>query len=190
MTGTAPAGIDSDRSAPTASPPNTDLVAGLAAEASALIDRLPGPLRRVRVQLGEAEVEVEWAVPERAPEPSPYPQPAFPSVVPGGEWLAPPQPQPTSPAGEDKENGPISGGFVVEAPVVGVFYRSPSPDEPPFVELGEQVEVGQQLGIIEAMKLMNPIQADVAGVLAMVHVETGQGVEFGQPLFEILPNHS
>ncbi|HST84815.1 MAG TPA: biotin/lipoyl-containing protein [Kineosporiaceae bacterium] len=185
MTGTA-SELGTAQTDGTTGSPDTGLVAGLAAEASALIDRLPGPLRRVRVQLGEAEVEVEWATPEQVQAAAPAPA-AFapgPVAVSGGDWLTPPD------AGDGNENGPIPGAIVVEAPVVGVFYRSPSPDEPPFVELGERVEVGQQLGIVEAMKLMNPIQAETAGVLAAVHVETGQGVEFGQPLFEILPDQT
>jgi acetyl-CoA carboxylase biotin carboxyl carrier protein len=74
---------------------------------------------------------------------------------------------------------------VVESPFVGTFYRSPSPDADPFVEVGQRVEKGQILCIVEAMKLMNEIEADHAGIVAAVLVENAQSVEYGQPLFKI-----
>ncbi len=74
---------------------------------------------------------------------------------------------------------------VVTSPFVGTFYRSPSPDVPPFVEVGSRVQVGQALCIIEAMKLMNEIEADCAGVVVDCLVDNGKPVEFGQPLFRI-----
>jgi acetyl-CoA carboxylase biotin carboxyl carrier protein len=69
--------------------------------------------------------------------------------------------------------------------MVGTFYRAPSPSAPPFVEVGSQVKVGDRLCIIEAMKLMNEIESDVAGVVKAILVENGQPVEYGQPLFVI-----
>lgn len=77
----------------------------------------------------------------------------------------------------------------VEAPMVGTFYRAPSPDAAPFVSEGDLVEEGQPLGIIEAMKLMNEIEAKVAGRIAKVLVENAQPVEYGQPLFLVDPRH-
>jgi acetyl-CoA carboxylase biotin carboxyl carrier protein len=74
-------------------------------------------------------------------------------------------------------------GHVVKAPMVGTFYRSPSPDAKPFVEVGQSVKAGDTVCIIEAMKLMNEIEADAAGVVKAVLVENGQPVEYGQPLF-------
>ena len=74
---------------------------------------------------------------------------------------------------------------VVTSPLVGTFYRSPSPDDPPFAGVGQRVEKGQVLCIIEAMKLMNQIKAEVAGRLVEVLVKNGQPVEFDQPLFRI-----
>ena len=74
-------------------------------------------------------------------------------------------------------------GHVVKAPMVGTFYRSPSPDAKPFVEVGQPVKEGDTICIIEAMKLMNEIEADASGVVKAVLVENGQPVEYGQPLF-------
>ncbi|GAA1354218.1 acetyl-CoA carboxylase biotin carboxyl carrier protein [Saccharothrix algeriensis] len=76
-------------------------------------------------------------------------------------------------------------GAEVRALLVGVFYRCPAPGEPPFVEVGDRVEAGQQLGIVEAMKTMNPVTADRAGVVAAVPARDGEVVEFDQPLFVI-----
>jgi acetyl-CoA carboxylase biotin carboxyl carrier protein len=78
-------------------------------------------------------------------------------------------------------------GHIVTSPFVGTFYRTPAPEQPPFVELGTSVRKGQVLCIIEAMKLMNEIEAEVAGKIAEIFVESGTTVEFGQPLFRIEP---
>ena len=73
----------------------------------------------------------------------------------------------------------------VKSPIVGTFYESPSPGAPPFVKIGDQVEVGQVLCIVEAMKLMNEIESDVAGEVVKRIASSGQPVEYGQPLFAI-----
>ena len=78
-------------------------------------------------------------------------------------------------------------GHVVASPFVGTFYRTPAPDQPAFVEMGSVVRKGQTLCIIEAMKLMNEIEADEPGKITEILVENGQPVEFGQPLFRIEP---
>jgi len=75
----------------------------------------------------------------------------------------------------------------VTSPIVGTFYRSSSPDKPPYVEVGDTVKKGQVLCIIEAMKLMNEIESETAGKVVQVLVETGAPVEYGQPLFTIDP---
>jgi acetyl-CoA carboxylase biotin carboxyl carrier protein len=74
-------------------------------------------------------------------------------------------------------------GHVVKAPMVGTFYRSPSPDAKPFVEVGQAIKEGDTICIIEAMKLMNEIEADASGSVKAILVENGQPVEYGQPLF-------
>ena len=78
-------------------------------------------------------------------------------------------------------------GIVITAPLVGTFYRSPSPDSPPFVDVGSVVKKGQVLCIVEAMKLMNEIEAEVSGKVAEVLVQNATPVEFGQALFRIEP---
>jgi acetyl-CoA carboxylase biotin carboxyl carrier protein len=75
----------------------------------------------------------------------------------------------------------------VKSPIVGTFYESPSPGAPAFVKVGDEVEVGQVLCIVEAMKLMNEIEADVAGEIVKRIASSGQPVEYGQPLFAIRP---
>ena len=74
-------------------------------------------------------------------------------------------------------------GHVVKAPMVGTFYRSPSPDAKPFIEVGQAVKEGDTICVIEAMKLMNEIEADASGSVKAILVENGQPVEYGQPLF-------
>lgn len=76
-------------------------------------------------------------------------------------------------------------GHAVKSPMVGTFYRSPSPDAKPFVEVGDTVAVGDTLCIIEAMKLLNEIEADKAGVIKKILVDNGQAIEYGEPLFII-----
>jgi len=76
-------------------------------------------------------------------------------------------------------------GHVVRAPMVGTFYASPAPDKPAFVSVGQAVKAGETLGIIEAMKMFNPIEADVSGTVLKILVESGQPIEFDEPLFVI-----
>ena len=79
----------------------------------------------------------------------------------------------------------LPAGHVVRAPMVGTFYASPSPEKPSFVSIGQAVKAGETLGIIEAMKMFNPIEADVSGIVLAIQCESGQPVEFDQPLFVI-----
>jgi len=90
------------------------------------------------------------------------------------------RPNPPPPANEKK-------GHLITSPFVGTFYRTPAPEQPPFVEVGGQVKKGQVLCIVEAMKLMNEIESEVAGKIAEILVENAQPVEFGQALFRIEP---
>lgn len=90
----------------------------------------------------------------------------------------------TGPAKPAAESG-LPDGHVVRAPMVGTFYTSPSPDKPAFVAVGQAVKAGETLGIIEAMKMFNPIEADVSGTVLAIQCESGQPVEFDQPLFVI-----
>ena len=85
-----------------------------------------------------------------------------------------------------EEPAPVKEGTLVLSPTVGVFYSAPNPDSKPFVEVGDQVKKGDTLCIIEAMKLMNEIPAEVDGTIAEVCVGNGQVVEYNQPLFRIV----
>ena len=80
---------------------------------------------------------------------------------------------------------PAESGHVITSPMVGTYYSSPSPDSGPFVRVGQQIKVGDTLCIIEAMKIMNPIESDRAGTLRKILCDNAQPVEFGQPLFVI-----
>jgi acetyl-CoA carboxylase biotin carboxyl carrier protein len=95
------------------------------------------------------------------------------------------EPRPALPAPAPAAAQPPAApeGHAVKAPMVGTFYRSPSPDAKAFVEVGQAVKEGDTICIIEAMKLMNEIEADAAGVVKAILVENGQPVEYGQPLF-------
>ena len=117
-------------------------------------------------------------------------------IVKGGAVSLPPGPLPTAGVAPMRAEprpsaaGPSTGepapgheGHVVKAPMVGTLYSSPSPDAKPFVEVGQNVKEGETVCIIEAMKLMNEIEADASGVVKAILVENGQPVEYGQPLF-------
>ena len=78
---------------------------------------------------------------------------------------------------------------VITAPLVGTFYESPKPGEPPFINVGDMVEVGQSLCIIEAMKIFNAIESDYGGEIVEILVQDGEPVEFGQPLFKFIKNN-
>ncbi|OGX38778.1 MAG: acetyl-CoA carboxylase, biotin carboxyl carrier protein [Omnitrophica WOR_2 bacterium RIFCSPLOWO2_12_FULL_50_9] len=85
------------------------------------------------------------------------------------------------------EGAAASNRKEIKSPMVGTFYRAPSPEAPSFVEAGQVIEVGQVVCIVEAMKLMNEIKSEVRGKIAEVHVENAQAVEFGQVLFSVEP---
>ena len=105
----------------------------------------------------------------------------LPEVYATAQGSAPAGAAPTGEAGED------ASLHVVKSPIVGTFYESPSPGSPAFVKIGDQVENGQILCIIEAMKLMNEIECDAAGEIVKRFVQSGQPVEYGQPLFAVRP---
>ena len=114
---------------------------------------------------------------------------AIPQYLP--HYAQPPQPlpaaAPTAPAAV--EAAPAAAepeGQVVRSPMVGTFYRSPSPSSPMFVEVGQTVKVGDIICIVEAMKMMNQIEADKAGTIGAILAENGEPVEFDQPLFSII----
>ncbi|HVM76017.1 MAG TPA: acetyl-CoA carboxylase biotin carboxyl carrier protein [Candidatus Saccharimonadales bacterium] len=106
-------------------------------------------------------------------------------IVPGA---MPPSPSPTQPSPDAATDVDLRGGedlFLVKSPIVGTFYASPSPGAEAFVKIGDHVDAGQTLCIVEAMKLMNEIESEVSGEILRIFAENGQPVEYGQPLFGV-----
>ncbi len=132
---------------------------------------------------GIAEIEITEG--EESVRISRYPgnPPAAPAV-PGAPPAAIPTPA-AEPAAEQIPATAPASGHTVTAPMVGTFYASPAPGAKPFVEIGSEVNVGDTLCIIEAMKMMNQIESEVAGRVVSVLVENGEPIEFDQPLFII-----
>lgn len=132
-------------------------------------------ISELEVTEGEEKVRIakHFAVPMQAQQYAmPMPMPAAPA------------PAGTSSVNLDEEDE-LPEGHVVKAPMVGTFYRAPSPGAEPFVEVGQTVKQGDTLCIIEAMKLLNEIEADASGTIKAILLENGQPVEYGEPLFVI-----
>jgi acetyl-CoA carboxylase biotin carboxyl carrier protein len=88
----------------------------------------------------------------------------------------------------EKKDEETLGGHLIKSPIVGTFYRSPSPDSEPYVEIGTHIVKGSTICIVEAMKLMNEIESDTTGTITKILLENAQPVEYGQPLFVIKPD--
>jgi len=97
---------------------------------------------------------------------------------------------PAAATGADADGEQVPAGHIITSPMVGTFYQAPSPGGKPFVEVGQRVEVSDTVCIIEAMKILNQIEADHAGVIGAILAENGQPVEYGQPLFVIRDDDS
>jgi acetyl-CoA carboxylase biotin carboxyl carrier protein len=128
----------------------------------------------VRISRHSAQAAALAAAPQAYAPPPAY---APPAPVPAPAPVAEPAPAPAEPA---------VSGHVVSSPMVGTFYRAPSPSSPSFVEVGQTVKIGDIVCIVEAMKMMNQIEADKAGTISAILVESGEPVEFDQPLFSIV----
>jgi acetyl-CoA carboxylase biotin carboxyl carrier protein len=143
-------------------PADTELINAVWAEARELIKRLEGSsVQRFAVEAGDTRIEIERGIPTGLPAAL-----GAPSTAAASEDGA---------AAEDERHA-------IKAPLVGTFYRSPSPGADAFVKVGDVVEPGQTVAIVEAMKLMNQVQSDVKGTVAAIVVEDGQWVEFEQAL--------
>ena len=131
------------------------------------------------LERGDVKVRIK-----RGAEPAPHPPAAPPamSIPPQAAAASPPSGAPPAPAEPAKAEEPL---HIVHSPIVGTYYESPSPGSPPFVKVGDTVEAGQVLCIVEAMKLMNEIEADVAGEIVKKMANNGQPIEYGQELFAI-----
>ena len=135
------------------------------------------------IEIKEGEESVRISRQGAAPAPVAYAQPAAaaPAVAPTPLAAAPAA---EAPAQESAAPAPAADNAVL-SPMVGTFYRAPGPDAAAFVEVGQTVRVGDVLCIVEAMKMMNQIEADRAGTVTAIHAENGQAVEFDQPLISI-----
>jgi len=134
-------------------------------------------IAELEIQEGEERVRITRTVPPRQ-------QPMMFQAMPPVPAMVAPVAAPAEPAVPAAPEG-----HTVKSPMVGTFYRSASPGAAAFVEIGDTVAQGDTLCIVEAMKLMNEIEADAAGTIKAILVENGQAVEFGQPLFVIDPGH-
>ena len=138
-------------------------------------------------ELEEGDLKVR--IRKAAHQPAPGAHSVAPAVAMAAAALAPAEASPAA-AGPSPVRAPevVDDGLVaVKSPIVGTFYRSPDPNSPPFVNEGDRIRVGQVLCIVEAMKLMNEIEAETAGELVRVHKESGQPVQYGETLFSIRP---
>jgi acetyl-CoA carboxylase biotin carboxyl carrier protein len=113
---------------------------------------------------------------------------ALPTLAPPVPSVPVPAAAPAPAAAAAPEPAADAGTLVVKSPIVGTFYRSPDPNSPSFVDVGDRVKPGQVMCIVEAMKLMNEIEAEVAGEVVKVHPQNGQPVQYGDPLFTIRPD--
>lgn len=134
-------------------------------------------VNEIEIREGEESIRISRSNPALSPSHSPV------------QFYSPPPPPVTQPAAAARsELQPVeelTGDHVLRSPMVGTFYRAPSPGAKSFVEEGQSVRVGDTLCIIEAMKMLNQIEADVAGVVKRILVENAQPVEYDQPLFII-----
>jgi acetyl-CoA carboxylase biotin carboxyl carrier protein len=139
-------------------------------------------IAEIEVTEGEDKVRIVKYAPAPAMAPVAPMSAAAPALIaaPASQAAAAPSAAP-APAAQAE----LPKGNIVKSPMVGTFYRSPSPGAAPFIEIGQSVKPGDTLCIIEAMKLLNEIEAEVAGEVKEVLVENGQAVEYGQPLFVI-----
>ena len=136
-------------------------------------------IAELEITEGEEKVRISRAMPGMAPM---QPQPAYyvPQPMPGAPEAAPSAPVPPAAPPEPE-------GHVIKSPMVGTFYRASAPGAKPFVDIGQAVKTGETICIIEAMKLLNEIEADFDGVVKEILVENGEPVEYGQPLIMLAP---
>ena len=135
-------------------------------EESVRLSRMPKGFVAAQGAAAQTQVHVE---PARAP----------------GSGAADPAPHAATHAPAASGGKELPAGHVLRSPMVGTFYASPNPDSPPFVKVGQAVKAGETLAIIEAMKMFNQIEADIAGTIVAVLASNGQPVEFDEPLFVI-----
>jgi len=155
-----------------------------------LIDLLEeSNLAEIEIKEGEESVRLA-RMPKGMTMSAPAPQMQMAAAAPHVDAPRPAAPAahatPTSESHGGKGGGKeVPEGHMIRSPMVGTYYASPNPDAAPYVTVGSTVKAGQTLGIIEAMKMFNPIEADVSGTVRAILVETGQPIEFDEPMFVI-----
>jgi acetyl-CoA carboxylase biotin carboxyl carrier protein len=154
---------------PKRKPADQELISAVWEEARGLIKRLEGSsVQRFAVEAGDTRIEIERGIPS-------------------GIAAGPLQAAGTAPSEDGAGAAEADNRHAIRAPLVGTVYRAGQPGADPFVKVGDSVEAGQTVAIVEAMKLMNQVQADIAGKVAEIVVEDGQWVEFEQPLMYLEP---
>ena len=134
---------------------------------------------KITIRTGSAPSSPETTFVQQIPMPQ---SPMVPAVATAQE------PAKEAPSQEPQEESDDSKYITVKSPIIGTFYRKPAPDKPPFVEVGQDIKKGDVLCVIEAMKLFNDIESDVAGKIVKILVEDSSPVEFDQPLFLVDPS--
>jgi acetyl-CoA carboxylase biotin carboxyl carrier protein len=152
-----------------------ELLAAVEASVHDLVAGLPHPPAVVRVSAGGVTVEVEWAVGAAAGRPASAPAPR--AAAAGGPAIAE----------EDAGLAPHVAAIAIRSPSTGAFYRAPSPGDPPFVEVGDVVRAGQQVGVVESMKLFFPVEAGEPGRVSAILKQDGETVEHGEPVITLEP---
>ena|ERR1700733_11635742 len=141
---------------------------------------------------GDLKIRLKKAIPQQVAAPVlalPVAQAVAPQAAPTqAHPAATSAPQPAAPAPAQPAPAAAADEHIIKSPIVGTFYAGPSPEAGPFVHVGDHVDSGQTVCIIEAMKLMNEIEADISGEVARILVENGQPVEYGEPLFALRPS--
>ncbi len=136
---------------------------------------------RVEGKLANPAPQVIHSYVDQSPAPSLLPSiplTALPAAGASASQAAPPSAAPLLTAEE-------AGQHIITSPIVGTFYRSPNPESPPFVQVGDRISKGQVLCVIEAMKLMNEIESDIDGIVTQIYPQNGQPIEYGENLFAI-----
>jgi acetyl-CoA carboxylase biotin carboxyl carrier protein len=142
------------------------------------------------IEIKEGEESVRLARVPKGQQQMMMAAPAMPMAAPAHHAEAPRAPVATpalaaTATEAQPKKGDMPDGHVIRSPMVGTYYASPNPDSPPFVKVGQTVKQGETLGIIEAMKMFNPIEADVSGTVRAILVTSGQPIEFDEPMYVI-----
>jgi acetyl-CoA carboxylase biotin carboxyl carrier protein len=152
-----------------------DAVLELCDAAAQLARNLPAPLHRLALRAGEYAVELEFALADQVPG------------LPGAVAVSATAAAAADRSDEGTGDAAAADGVIVRAPLVGTFYVAPSPGAEPFVRVGDEIEAGQPVGIVEAMKLMNQVVTEVGGTVVRIVADDASPVEYDQPLIEVDP---